>query len=123
MKVDIKTNYKQVYHDFDILKGCFGGSKIMPTDVDCVIERNRKFLFIEFKPDKQQVPVGQGILLTRLSKVKDMTVVVVWHKYCEQHSTKVPVAMQELPNGELLLINTGDFREYVSNWYEKANQS
>lgn len=123
MKLDLKPNYKNKYHDFDMLKGCFGNTKIMPTDIDCAIETNRHFLFIEFKIYGQSVPYGQGLLLVRLSKIKNMTVLIVWHKPCEQHCKKEPLAMQKLPDGGLVDINEGDLREFVARWFANANKN
>jgi hypothetical protein len=55
--------YKELFHDYFIFKECFGVTKIMPMDIDGIIERNNKFLVIEFKPSDKSISKGQHITL------------------------------------------------------------
>jgi hypothetical protein len=53
--------YEDGQWDWAILNGCFGKTKIAPTDIDGSIERNGKYLFIETKHPGASIPLGQGM--------------------------------------------------------------
>jgi hypothetical protein len=57
----------------------FGETRIAPGDVDglFVVERARRFLFMETKGTNEQLPEGQRILLEQLSFVPGFTVLLV----------------------------------------------
>lgn len=48
--------------DWSVLNGCFGDTKIAPTDVDGLVEHNGHFLMLEAKNSGVTIPVGQAIL-------------------------------------------------------------
>lgn len=48
--------------DWSVLDGCFGDTKIAPTDVDGLVEHNGHFLMLEAKNSGVSIPVGQAIL-------------------------------------------------------------
>lgn len=63
--------------DWDILKGCFGSTKISPTDIDGCVERKGRKLYLETKKPGVQVPVGQDITFRDLAK-EGHTVLYIW---------------------------------------------
>lgn len=63
--------------DFGIFDGCFGHTNIVPTDIDCIVERNGHFLVLEFKPSVAELPLGQELLLKQLAGLSSFTVAVV----------------------------------------------
>jgi len=109
-------------HDFENLEGCFGNTRIMPTDIDGLVERNGKFLVIEFKPVGKQTPTGQVITLTRLAAIPGFTVIIVYHEPCGLHEHKHPVAMRVVGTQGETPINVGGLREFVSQWFRDAGR-
>lgn len=49
-------------------------------DVDALLEKNGRFLVLEYKPPGEGLPLGQRITLKALVKTGLFTVWVVWHK-------------------------------------------
>ena len=43
--------------------------RVAPSDLDCVLERNGKFLVLEMKPPGVALPMGQRILLKNLVRL------------------------------------------------------
>lgn len=64
--------------DWAVLNGCFGDTRIMPTDIDGAIERCQQFLFIETKEPGVSLKQGQRIFYRALSSKPGITVFVVW---------------------------------------------
>ena len=63
--------------DWAILDGCFGQTRIRPTDVDGLVERNGKCLFIETKAPGVAIPYGQRLMHKALLEV-GFAVMIVW---------------------------------------------
>ena len=101
--------------DWGILKGCFGDSKIEPTDVDGLVERCGNFLIFETKLPWAKIPLGQKILFDAYVAVGNTTVLIVWG-----HPGK-PEHYQIWKRTEKLESNLECLRKYVSKWYEFAN--
>jgi hypothetical protein len=106
---------------FDYLKGCFGNTRISPTDMDCVIERRGKFLFIEEKNPEEDITVGQRILLEQLAKKPGITCVVMWGKSKENHVEAYQVH-DGMRWGKKIPCTTEEFRDFVSNWFKSVNK-
>jgi hypothetical protein len=64
--------------DFSIFNGCFPREKIRLSDIDGIVDIGGKFLIIEGKGKYDIVRGGQKILLDRLSKVKEFTILVIY---------------------------------------------
>lgn len=62
MTINNPKSFTEQLWDWAVLDGCFGQSKIKPTDVDGLIEHNGHFLMLEAKNDGVPVPLGQAIL-------------------------------------------------------------
>lgn len=122
MSIFDSHKYNTVYHDYDFLEGCFGNTKIMPTDVDGIVERRGKFLLIEFKPEKKPISTGQLITLKRLARLPMFTVIVVWHEPCAHHDPAIHTNMQILPSGKKEPVTSNDVRGFVSEWYAAADE-
>ena len=69
MTINNRDAYFASLWDWGILDGCFGETKIRPTDLDGLVERNGQFLVIETK--LPGVKIGEGQLLTFEAMVKD----------------------------------------------------
>jgi hypothetical protein len=107
--------------DWAILDGCFGETKIKPTDIDGFVERNGKFLVLETKqPNVQRVPQGQELTFKALVKRAGAVVIVIFGEQNKPERLKVYSSMYpdgfdvEDPDGQHL-------RDYVKVWFKRAN--
>jgi hypothetical protein len=113
--------------DWEFLNECFGG-KIRPSDMDCVVEVNDKFLWIEVKPPgyNWNDSKGQKRLYTNLARTPGHTVLVIYgsnisRKRCRtcnvialaDFETK---AMEEW-GGPCKPATNEDVQKRVSAWY------
>lgn len=103
--------------DWGILDGCFGDTKIKPTDLDGFIERKGKFLVIETKSPNVEVTKGQQITFDALINTGYFTVIVVWGEANKPEKIKLITsqAQKEYPG------SIAKFREIVSRWYAWAD--
>lgn len=97
--------------------GCFGETKITPTDFDGVIERNYHFLIIETKDEGILIPRGQLITLEHLRKAKSFSIMKIWNK-------TDPASFECIyPTGKVIQgYGTEEARRFVSNWFRWANK-
>jgi len=63
------------------MRGCFPRAKIMPTDVDGMVEVNHHFLFIEQKGRLAHLPEPQRQAYKRLAEERNKT--VLWLRETE----------------------------------------
>jgi len=104
--------------DWGCLDGCFGSTKIKPTDIDGLVERNGKFLVIETKLPDNDIPTGQMITFNHMISTGVFTIYVVWgHPGQPERILKMTRnGTQEYENADL-----SDFRELVGSWFEWAS--
>jgi hypothetical protein len=105
------------FWNWGILAGCFGDTKIAPTDVDGCIERNGYKLIIETKLPGNKVPLGQARFLQ--SFVNDgHTVLLVWGQKDnpEKITVMTPTATIAYESATL-----GTLRSIVSSWFDYAD--
>ena len=77
MTIKNERAYLDGVWDWAILDGCFGHTRIQPTDIDGCVERKGRKLFIETKAPG--VPVKLGQMITLMGFVSDgHTVLIVW---------------------------------------------
>ncbi len=100
--------------DWACLDGCFGQTRIKPTDVDGLIERRGKFLLIEAKSPGVTIPTGQSIMFDSLLKTGVFTIIVVWGQ------SNNPERLQIWGNRPIT-ANLEIFREKVTQWYKTTN--
>ena len=106
--------------DWGTLDGCFGDTKIMPTDLDGFVERNGKFLVLETKAPGVEVKRGQQLTFERLVSTGVFTVVLVWgdtNKPC-----RVTVMTRQTTR-EYTAADMGTLRWIVSSWFQWANRN
>jgi len=115
--------YKDQWHDYKQFISCFGTTKIMPTDIDFCVERNGKFLIIEFKTVGKPISVGQDILLKKLSMLPNFSVWCVHHEKTVIHHPKEYVDICIYPNKKYIPINTGALLQFIHSWFKKADES
>ena len=103
--------------DWAILDGCFGQTRIRPTDVDGLIERNGKCLFIETKKPGAPIPYGQALLHRALVQA-GFSVVLVWGE------TNTPSKIKLLTPHASKIYEPADieaFRALVCQWFTWAD--
>ena len=71
------TKSKQRGMEWRFLSGCFD-HKIMPTDIDGVVERNGLYLVFEEKQLGVDLSSGQKRMLEDLNRNHGMTVFIIW---------------------------------------------
>jgi len=104
--------------DWAILDGCFGDTKIKPTDVEGEVERHGYFLRLETKAPGANIPDGQRYYLEALVNTGYFSVIVVWGNTNETEKimtmTHREVTYYENATNENL-------RGLVKRWFEWAN--
>jgi hypothetical protein len=104
--------------DWACLDGCFGNTRIRPTDVDGMVERNGYFLFIETKKPGAKMPYGQELSYKNLVKRGRVTFFVIWGMPANPESIQVYTADGWLSPQACTLA---ELRDLVSVWFRKAN--
>ena len=105
--------------DWAILDGCFGTSKIKPSDIDGFVERNGVCLFLEAKGPEAFLTAGQAIAFTALAR-QGNTVVIFWGKDRDVHKMRVITADDP---GTVKAATLQDLRNVVADWYNKASSN
>ena len=121
MTINNPSEYLRNLWDWQCLSGCFGDSKISPTDIDGFVERNSFFLVIETKAPDVPLKTGQRITFEKLVSIPQFSVVVVWG---HPHTPEKIMVWYDLDKQKEY---TGDdaslekLREIVSGWYRYAD--
>ena len=118
MTIENPEAYLASLWDWACLDGCFGESKIKPSDVDGRVERNGKILEIETKLPGVPVPMGQEIMIETLVKVYGFTELIVWG-----HPGRPEKIELRTPHITKVYENTSmdQLRGIISQWYEWAD--
>lgn len=101
--------------DFGELSGLLG--KVLPSNLDMVLERKGHFLFGEWKRDGEKISKGQEILLKALSGLPKTTVLVVSGD--SDDGMRVERFWKVLSNGQCIECGKGliAFKDYITEWY------
>lgn len=104
--------------DWAILRGCFGETRIEPTDVDGFVERNGRFLYLEAKQSGVPIPFGQRLTIEALKKTGLFTVMVIWGPTNQPKQIQVwsPAGTSNPMPCDLAL-----FRRAVAAWFQQAD--
>jgi hypothetical protein len=107
--------------DWAVLDGCFGGTRIRPTDVDGLIERHGCFLFLEAKPPGGTLSQGQQITLRALSRQPRTCVLVIYGDPAEQTVVRI-TRMWQGRIEEQADPSLETFRRLVVRWFDWADK-
>lgn len=110
------NKYSETFWDWTPFNECFGATRIRIMDIDGAVERNGKFLFIETKLPGQDVPTGQGVFFTMLTKLPGVTVLVVWGQ------PNRPVEVQVWGKTGRMAASQAQLTDYIKRWFAWANQ-
>ena len=108
----------QALWGWDILKGCFGTTKIRPMDIDGMVERNGHFLFLEGSREWAKTE-AQLLALRRLAEGPKTSTVA-------RFSGQPPGTVERLRvmgkfDREAGPATTDELRRVVSEWYAYAD--
>lgn len=102
-------------------KGCFGGTKIEPTDIDGLTERKGHFLFIECKSPGVPLNLGQTILHKALIATGVFTVIRLWGHARTLNVTEIEV-LSPFGNIEKREATTDFLIRVCYRWFLRANK-
>lgn len=110
--------------DFSDLAGLIPSNpKLLPSNVDFILERRGKFLFGEFKRPDEDLSVGQKILLEALSRKPGFNVFIAtgWN----EGTSLVITQLTTISNGvwETSDCDLQDFKARILAWYEAVERS
>lgn len=120
MTIENPDEYLANIWDWAILDGCFGKTKIKPTDIDGFVERNGKFLAIETKSPGVEIKTGQMLTFKRLIDTGYFTVLLVWG------SANKPQKITLMTSKTTIDYEAADLdtlRRITERWFEWANQT
>ena len=115
--------YTAAVWDYKILDGCLGRGNIKPTDVDGLVERNDRFLFMEYKPTGKVLSKGQERTFRALLHNPDNNVVVIEGNPMTETITRIlwrhldETFDHPFQNGD----GRGAFRVLVAEWFRAAD--
>lgn len=124
MTINNPSAFMQGIWDWKILDGCFGETKIKPTDIDGLVERDGNLLILETKSPDVSLPTGQELTFKRMVKQgidanKLNVVIVIWGE--NGAPQRLRVYSRIYPDGKDIDGDIDTLRRYVSKWFEKAN--
>jgi hypothetical protein len=117
MTINNPASFMESIWDWAILDGCFGRTKIKPTDVDGLIERNGYFLLLETKRPNVPIPAGQRIMFENLVALKRFTIFIIWGE------RDTPCKLRIMTPGGIKNIDNADIdvvRGFTQQWFNWA---
>ena len=105
--------------NWGILKGCFGQTKIEPTDIDGFVERKGKFLLLETKAPSVELKDGQRFTYEALWQTRLVTIIIIWGK------TNIPEAIEIWTQHKKMPREPADLkrlRSVVTAWFKWADE-
>jgi hypothetical protein len=107
--------------DWGMLDGCWGGTRISPTDVDGLAERRRHFLIFEGKGPDGYWSRGQDIALAALQRPRSFTVIRLRGEPPLGPIYEMAVLGPHRNTNGLVAAGLDDLRNEVRDWFEWAN--
>ena len=117
MTIENWDQYKANLWDWAILDGCFGATRIKPTDIDGFVERGGRFLVLETKASTAEVGQGQEITFQELVKTGKFTVFVVWGAPGKPERMRIISVWAD----QTFDADVDKLREKTHLWYKYAN--
>ncbi len=120
MTINNVHRYLQGVWDWGILDGCFGSSRIQPTDIDGFIERRGHKLFIETKAPGVELPDHDGQMIALRSLVNDgCSVMILWGQ--QNQPEKMRLLVGDCDRIEYVTLDR--VRQIISQWYQWADRT
>jgi len=109
--------------DWAILDGCFGATKIKPTDIDGCVERHGKVLYMETKRPGANVHDAQKYLHRAWVRKGD-SVLIIWGEQNKPQHIQVLSPRYPPPEGKTYkFASVEKLRELVAAWFKKVDGS
>lgn len=118
MTINNPEAYARGVWDWGILRGCFGDTRIEPTDVDGLVERKGRFLLIEAKDSGADLRQGQRITYEALHKTGLFTILLVWGPTNEPERVEL---WTRKCRRVYEAANLGILRDIVAKWFAWAD--
>lgn len=112
-----REKFMECLWNWDILAGCFGSSRIRPSDVDGLVEVHGRFLLLEAKSPGVALNGGQSITFTSMARSNLFTVVVIWGDTDSPTHLSIRCGAALVPKYE---AGVDELRRITSEWYEWA---
>lgn len=117
--------YMRGIWDWKILDGCFGRTRIKPTDIDGLVERGGNLLILETKSPGASIPDGQALTFKRMVQQgvdanKLNVVIVIWGENGTPEKLRVYSSVH--PDGHDVDGDIGTLRRYVSKWFDRVDK-
>ena len=112
--------FKAGVWDWGILDGCFGQTRIAPTDIDGLVERNGKFLVIEAKGLTTDLKLGQRITLEALWRTGLFTIIIIWGETDKPQRLEL---WNEQGKSDPYDADLDELRRVVTEWFIRVNGS
>ena len=107
--------------DYEFLKGVVPAKSgsILPSNVDGILERNGKFLVLEWKRDEEELSTGQHILLKQLAATPGFTVILVYG-HSANSFTKIDRFFRLNKDGSITQSGSGveEFKKKYKAWFD-----
>lgn len=100
--------------------GCFGPTRIKPTDIDGFVERKGKFLVLETKSPEVEVPEGQQIAFDSLVKTGYFSILVMWGEKNHPQKAKLITRKGEFDYDP---CDADKCKQIVTKWFQYAESS
>jgi hypothetical protein len=109
--------------DFNAFEGVLWNPKVLPSNIDMIIERNGHFLIGEWKRDDEDLSRGQEILLKALAKEKNKLVILI-NGSTDNGTTIVKEFSRICSDGTIRRRGYGlnELLEYYRRWGRVVNQ-
>ncbi len=114
-------NPNAVHINFRDLNNLMG--KIVPSNIDMVVERNGFFLVGEWKRHNEKISMGQNILLKQLAR-QDKFLVLIIQGHTDGGDMEVDEFWRMEGSGDLLSLGktVDKFKEFLVYWKNKVEK-
>jgi hypothetical protein len=119
MSIENMDAYLKSLVDWKILDGCFGQTRIKPTDVDGLVERRGHCLFLERKLPGAVLKQGQRRTFDALAK-QGNTTIVFWATGYGEGVQKMLLITPTDP-GRVVDASLSDLRTEVAGWFARCD--
>lgn len=116
MSIEAPLLYLSGVWDWKILDGCFGNTRISPTDIDGFVERNGHFLILEAKSPRASVPRGQELTFKALQATNLFAIIIVWGETNEPERLRVITPTRDIEES----ADLDRLRYWVCKWFKWA---
>jgi len=95
--------------------------KLLPSDLDMIIERKGKFFVGEWKRQGENMNQGQEILLKTLAKQQQFTVCVIIGNTDTETIIQSVLCISKSGEYRKIGASLDDLKVFINQWYEWAN--